>query len=258
MKGEILFSYSGVTEGIQEQLGEFIGVTSEDLPTIRIMEPTEDNVRKFKYEGEVEKVTVEDIKKFVSDFKDGKLTPFMKSEAVPESNDGPVKVVVATQFEDIVLDSTKDVLVKYYAPWCGHCQKLAPHWEALGEHVKDFSDIVIAKYDATLNENEQVTVEGFPTLIFYPKGNKEGVPADGRSLNGLKKWMKANSEAYKAAFPDEEVSDDPEEEQEEGEGEGEMGEEDEGEFDDEEDFEDDGDDMADLADFEDMEEEEGR
>lgn len=149
MKGSILFSYSGVTEGIQEQLGEFIGVTSDDLPTIRIMQPTEDNVRKFKYEGDVEKITVEEIEKFVNDFNEGKLKPFLKSEAIPESNDGPVKVVVGHSFEDIVLDKTKDVLVKYYAPWCGHCQSLAPHWEKLGEHVKDVSDIVIAKYDAT-------------------------------------------------------------------------------------------------------------
>lgn len=153
LKGQILFSYSGVTEGIQEQLGEFIGVTSKDLPTLRIVKPAEDNVHKYIYEGDVESITVEDIKKFVTDFTEGKLTPHMKSEAVPEDNSGPVKVIVGKNFEDIVLDDTKDVLVKYYAPWCGHCQKLAPHWEQLGEHVKDVSDIVIAKYDATLNEN---------------------------------------------------------------------------------------------------------
>jgi len=46
--------------------------------------------------------------------------------------------------------------VKYYAPWCGHCQKLVPHWEKLAEHVKDVEGIVIAKYDATTNENDQV------------------------------------------------------------------------------------------------------
>lgn len=154
LKGKILFSTSGVTEGIQEQLGEFIGVTAEDLPTIRIMEPTEDNVRKFKYEGDVEAITVEDLTKFVTDFAEGKLTPFMKSEEIPAENNGPVKVVVAHQFEEIVLDKTKDVLVKYYAPWCGHCQRIAPHWEKLGEHVAAFDDIVIAKYDATANENE--------------------------------------------------------------------------------------------------------
>jgi len=38
-KGKILFSYSGVSAGIQERLGEFIGVTKKDLPTLRIIAP---------------------------------------------------------------------------------------------------------------------------------------------------------------------------------------------------------------------------
>lgn len=252
MKGEILFSYSGVTEGIQEQLGEFIGVTEKDLPTVRILQPGEEAIKKFKYEGDVLSLTADQLKQFIKDFKADKLTQFLKSEPIPEDNSGPVKVIVGHSWEEIVNDKTKDVLVKYYAPWCGHCQALAPHWDKLGEHVKDVSDLVIAKYDATANENESVSIEGFPTLTFYPKDNKEGVSAEGRGFNSLRKWLKENSSAYKAAFPDEEVSDDPEEPQDD-EGDDDMGDEgDEGDDDDEEDMGEDGDeddDMANLADF---------
>ncbi|CAF4407663.1 unnamed protein product, partial [Rotaria magnacalcarata] len=31
-----------------------------------------------------------------------------------------VKVVVAKNFDEIVNDNTKDVLIEFYAPWCGH------------------------------------------------------------------------------------------------------------------------------------------
>lgn len=48
LKGQILFSRSGVTGGIQERLAEFIGVTAADMPTLRIINPGEE-MRKFNY-----------------------------------------------------------------------------------------------------------------------------------------------------------------------------------------------------------------
>lgn len=154
-------------------------------------------MRKFIYNGQLSTLSVNSIKEFVQDFKAGVLRPHLKSEPEP-TNDGPLTVIVGTTFDKIVNDPTKDVLVKYYAPWCGHCKSLAPIWDELAEHVAGNEDLVIAKFDATANEAAGVSIRGYPTLKFYPKNNKAGIDYEGdRDLASFKKWLAENSSAYK-------------------------------------------------------------
>lgn len=121
-----------------------------------------------------EKFSVDNLAEFTTDFVAGKLKPYVKSEPVPENNDGPVKIIVGENFKQIVEDPTKDVLIEFYAPWCGHCKKLAPIYDELGEKFKDSKDIVIAKMDATLNDAPaQFQVSGFPTMYWAPMGKKD-------------------------------------------------------------------------------------
>src|SRR5262249_31651955 len=66
----------------------------------------------------------------------------------------------------------RDVLIEFYAPWCGHCQELAPKYEMLAESLRSMSSLVIAKMDLTANEVEGLDVQGFPTIRLYKRGKK--------------------------------------------------------------------------------------
>ncbi|KAE8263580.1 hypothetical protein A4X09_0g7196 [Tilletia walkeri] len=116
----------------------------------------------------------ETIKTFVSDFVNGKLQPSIKSEPVPATQSESVFVLVADEFDKVVNDHSKDLLVEFYAPWCGHCKKLEPTFAALGEKYAAHKDqITIAKMDATKNDippSAGFSVEGFPTIKFRPAG----------------------------------------------------------------------------------------
>lgn len=93
-----------------------------------------------------------------------------------------VEMLTDSSFKTTI-GSDKDVLVAFTAPWCGHCKNLAPTWESL---AKDFAlepNVVIAKVDAEA-ENAKATareqgVTGYPTIKFFPKGSKEGIPYSG-------------------------------------------------------------------------------
>ncbi|KAI5087374.1 protein disulfide-isomerase A3 precursor [Silurus meridionalis] len=114
------------------------------------------------------------LERFLEDYFAGRLKQYIKSEPVPANNKGPVMVVVADTFEQIVNDPEKDVLIEFYAPWCGHCKKLEPKYTELGQELANDPSIVIAKMDATANDVPQgYDVEGFPTIYFVPALKKD-------------------------------------------------------------------------------------
>ncbi|XP_007532784.2 protein disulfide-isomerase A4 [Erinaceus europaeus] len=138
------------------------------------------------------------LRDFVTAFKKGKLQPVIKSQPVPKNNKGPVKVVVGKTFDAVVMDAKKDVLIEFYAPWCGHCKQLEPVYTELAKKYKAHKGLVIAKMDATANDvpHPGYKVEGFPTIYLAPRGDKEHpvkFEEGGRDLEQLSKFLEEHA-----------------------------------------------------------------
>jgi len=103
-----------------------------------------------------------------------------------------VKLTV-DNFDSIVLDSNKNVMVKFFAPWCGHCVRMQPAYEELSNKVGD--DVVIAELDATQHQavSSKYGVRGFPTIKLFTKSDKSGKPYQGaRDANSMKSFIESN------------------------------------------------------------------
>jgi protein disulfide-isomerase A6 len=100
---------------------------------------------------------------------------------------------------DTVVDGTKNVFVKFYAPWCGHCKNLAPTWEVLATSFKKEDKVVIAKVNADDHKDlgSKFGVSGFPTLKFFPKGSTDADDYNGgRSEEDLVKFINEKAGTY--------------------------------------------------------------
>ncbi|XP_054633282.1 protein disulfide-isomerase A3 [Dunckerocampus dactyliophorus] len=163
--------------------------TDGELPLVAIRTSKGDKyvmVEEFSRDGKA-------LESFLQDFFDGKLKRYLKSEPIPEDNSGPVKVVVAENFDAIVNDDSKDVLIEFYAPWCGHCKSLEPKYKELGEKLANDPNVVIAKMDATANDvPAPYEVSGFPTIYFSPAGHKMKPKKydGGREVNDFISYLK--------------------------------------------------------------------
>jgi len=172
---------------------ERLGISVQNKPSIAIEKPADGTHFVF---DETAEITTDAVRTWINKFLAGEVAPTVKSEPVPESNDAPVKIVVGSTFDQIVKDATKDVLVEFYAPWCGHCKKLAPIYDQLGAWLSGVPDVVIAKIDSTANDvDPRLGIKGFPTLKLFKAGSKDKpVEYTGdRSLRDLAKFLKDNA-----------------------------------------------------------------
>ena len=189
-KGKMLFVTINTDEEDHKRILEFFGILETELPTFRAIKLGED-MAKFKPDDDT--VEAENIKAFVAKFLAGELKQHLMSEEIPEDWDKEaVKVLVGKNFHEVAMNAEKDVLVEFYAPWCGHCKQLVPVWDKLGEKYADHPSIVIAKMDSTGNELEEIKVQGFPTIKLIKKGTNDIVDFDGeRTEEGFVKFLEA-------------------------------------------------------------------
>ncbi|KAF8656274.1 hypothetical protein AX16_002710 [Volvariella volvacea WC 439] len=110
------------------------------------------------------------------------LAAFVSQKSGVKSNIKPpppsnTLILDVHNFQEVVIDSSKNVLVSFTAPWCGHCKNLKPHYEKVATTFLPESNCVVANLDADDQKNKDLAkkyeIRGFPTIKFFGKDNKE-------------------------------------------------------------------------------------
>nr|AQQ10870.1 disulfide isomerase [Conus miles] len=117
------------------------------------------------------------------------LLAFVACEEVKQEE--KVYVLNDKNFDNFVKEN-EFVLVEFYAPWCGHCKRLAPVYsEVAGKLMDEGSSIKLAKVDATVETDlaGKFEVKGFPTIKFFENGKPKDYTG-GRETPDIFNWLK--------------------------------------------------------------------
>ncbi|XP_072981249.1 protein disulfide isomerase-like 2-3 [Typha angustifolia] len=70
-------------------------------------------------------------------------------------------------FDELVLKSKDLWIVEFFAPWCGHCKKLAPEWKRAANNLKGKVKLGHVDCDAEKSLMSRFNVQGFPTILVF-------------------------------------------------------------------------------------------
>ena len=114
--------------------------------------------------------------------------------AVEVAQEDDVYVLTDAAFDEFIKEHSH-ALVEFYAPWCGHCKKLAPEYSKAAKKLKaQGSQVPLCKVDSTVEKAlaEKYQIKGYPTLKFFINGS----PIDyngGRVEDEIVSWINKKS-----------------------------------------------------------------
>ncbi len=96
-----------------------------------------------------------------------------------------------SDFDAQVLQSSRPVLVDFWAEWCGPCKMIGPSLEEISEELGEKVDIVKLNIDDHPDTPAKYGVRGIPTMILFKNGEIADTKVGAAPKAQLKSWLEA-------------------------------------------------------------------
>ncbi|PYI10245.1 thioredoxin-domain-containing protein [Aspergillus sclerotiicarbonarius CBS 121057] len=92
--------------------------------------------------------------------------------AAPANPQGISVPLTAESFQKLVTTTRDPWFIKFYAPWCHHCQALAPNWREMAKEMQGVLNVGEVNCDTESRLCKDARVSAFPTMYFFRGGER--------------------------------------------------------------------------------------
>ncbi|XP_051152180.1 protein disulfide isomerase-like 2-3 [Andrographis paniculata] len=147
------------------------------FPTIKVFAPGKPPV---DYQGPREakpiaEFAVKQIKALLKERLNGKPTEGSSQKSEPSAS----VELTSQNFDELVIKSKELWVVEFFAPWCGHCKKLAPEWKRAANSLKGQVKLGHVNCDEEKSLMSRFKVQGFPTILVFGADKESPFPYEG-------------------------------------------------------------------------------
>ncbi|XP_078179678.1 protein disulfide isomerase-like 2-3 [Carex rostrata] len=147
----------------------------QGFPTIKVFLPGKPPM---DYQGAREakpiaEFALKQVKALLKERLEGKATGGpSSSEKKSETKTSASVALTSSNFDDTVIKSNDLWIVEFFAPWCGHCKKLAPEWKRASNNLKGKVNLGHVNCDEEKSLMSRFNVQGFPTILVFGDDKK--------------------------------------------------------------------------------------
>lgn len=157
------------------------------FPTIKVFVPGKPPV---DYQGArdvkpIAEFALQQVKALLKDRLSGKATGGSSEKSEPSAS----VELNSRNFDEMVVKSKDLWMVEFFAPWCGHCKKLAPEWKKAAKNLQGKVKLGHVNCDDEKSLMSRFKVQGFPTILVFGADKDSPITYEGaRSASAIESF----------------------------------------------------------------------